>query len=194
MDKRSTAITTLLTLALCLAAAPAFAGQNETAVTMWGVFFNEPQNCTDGVCDEDDVFVDPVAPQTAVTYLAGTRIQANGGYSIGAAYEEGQTYGSLPFPANTVWDVDAAEIHLVIRSHGTFVPGVGDEQVTTFGEGCMDECVDVQFAVFRPADAGPDGVQSVPVMRFADLRAVPGSWATITRDGNGFRVALHSRM
>lgn len=170
-------------------------GFSKSAVTLWGVFFNEPEDCSDGVCGEDDIFVDPVAPMTSVTFLAGQRTRAFGRLAFGASYGEGSTIGALPFPALGLFDADAAEVHLIIRTHGRYIPGIADEQITTFDGGCdVATCEDLQFAIFRPADADPSGKQTTKVFRFSDLGEVPGAWATIWRESDGIRVAIHSRL
>ena len=187
-------ILTALTIALAFTGVSAQqVGNAGEAYTLWAVIFNAPEKCSDGVCDEDDVFVDPVTPETAVVYLSGLRVPASGVISIGGSYAVGQTYGALPFPATTIYDVEAAEIHLVLRSHGGFLPAVADEQITTFGEGCVtQDCQDMQFAVFQPGMQDENGEQQSPVLRFADLGSVPLAWATLFREEDGFRVAIHT--
>ena len=54
-------------------------------------------------------------------------------------------------------DSMAAEVHLVVRTHGPAVPGQVDEMINTFNGGCSDTfpnepCQDLQFAVFAPVD------------------------------------------
>ena len=185
----------LILLVLGLAAVPAAAEDNTgDAVTLWGVYFNNPGACSDGACGEDDIFVDPVPPMTAVAFLGGQRIQSNGRASYGASFGEGSTVGALPFPTTTLVDAQAAEIHLVLRSHGKYLPELADEQLTTFGGGCdVQECADIQFAVFRPGDADADGRQTTEVRHFADGTVVAGARATLWREADGIRVALHTR-
>ncbi|ANM30746.1 hypothetical protein ABI59_15915 [Acidobacteria bacterium Mor1] len=187
-------ILTALTLALAFTAVSAQQiPQAGDAYTLWAVIFNAPDKCSDGVCNEDDVFVNPVAPETAVVYLSGLRVPASGVISLGGSYAVGQTYGALPFPATTIYDTETAEIHLVLRSHGKFLPAVADAQITTFGEGCVtQECQDMQFAVFQPGLQDENGEQQSAVLRFADFGAVPLAWATLYREEEGFRVAIHT--
>ena len=166
-----------------------------TALTLWGVLFNEPQNCSDGVCGEDDLFVDPLPPRTSVVFLSGQRVPANGRLAYGASYGEGSTVGALPLPTLGLEDADAAEVHLILRTHGRYIPGLADEQITSFDGGCdVQTCEDLQFAVFRPADADPNGVQTTTVQRFSDGSSIHGAWATIWREADGIRVAIHSRL
>lgn len=185
----------MIPLVLVLATLPALAEDaTGDAVTLWGVYFNNPGACSDGVCGEDDIFVDPVSPRTAVIFLAGQRIQSNGRASYGASYGEGSTVGALPLPTRTLEDSQNAEIHLVLRTHGKYLPALADEQITTFGGGCdVQACEDVQFAVFRPQDADANGRQTSPVRRFADGAQVSGAHATLWREADGIRVALETR-
>lgn len=185
---------TFLTLILALASTATLAdnASDGGAFTMWAVIFNAPENCSDGICDGDDVEVNPGPPRTAVVYLAGMRVPASGATVVGGDFAEGQTYGALPFPSTTLEDVDRAEIHLILRSHGRYMPVAADAQITTFDGGCaMQDCTDLQFAVFAP---GEGSVQQVPVQRFADERAVPLAWATLYREEGGFRAAVHTDM
>ena len=186
----------LFAIALVLTALPAAAGDTTgDAVTLWGVYFNNPGACSDGMCGEDDIFGDPGPPMTAVVMLGGQRIQSNGRASYGASYGEGSTIGSLPLPTRTLVDAQSAEIHLVLRTHGKYLPELADEQVTTFGGGCdVQTCEDIQFAIFRPQDADANGHQTSEVRRFSDGAAVPGAWATLWREADGIRVALHTRL
>lgn len=188
----------LLALSAVLPPVPALAqdsGNGDSAFTLWGVVFNEPEDCSGGICDDDDVFSDPVSPMTAVLFLAGQRVQSNGRLAFGASLPEGATLGALPFPADSLFDADAAEVHLILRTHGDYLPGIADEQISSFGGGCeVQACEDLQFAVFRPQDVGPDGSQTTVVRRFSDGSAVAGAWATIQRETDGVVVTLHSRL
>lgn len=185
----------VIAVVLSLTALPAAAEEGTgDAVTLWGVFFNNPGACSDGVCGEDDVFGDPGPPQTAVVFLSGQRISSNGRASYGASYGEGSTVGALPLPTNSLIDAQSAEIHLVLRTHGRYLPELADEQITTFGGGCdVQTCEDVQGAVFRPQDADASGRQTSKVVRFSDGAEISDAWATLWREADGIRVAIHTR-
>ena len=183
----------ILMTALFLALLTLPATAQTDSVTLWGVFFNNPGACSDGVCGEDDIFVDPVPPRTAVVFLSGQRVPANGVASFGGGFGEGSTLGALPLPVTTLEDAQHAEIHLVVRTHGDFLPGIADDQITSFGGGCdVQECGDIQFAIFRPEDADANGRQTTVVRRFSDGAAVTGAWATLIREADGIRAALHT--
>ena len=183
-------------LLLTLVAPLSLAQSLGDSYTLWGIVFNEPQNCSDGICDEDDVKVNPVPPKTAVFYLGGLRVPPNGLAALGAYLAEDSSYGAMaPFPGQMLESSDDAEIHLVLKTHGGYVPGVADDQLTTFGEACTTrDCEDIQFAVFPPGGAGSDGVQHSNVYRFADFSSVPYAWATVFREEGGVRVAIHTNL
>ena len=119
------------------------------AYTVWWVVFNHPENCIDG-CDGDDV---------GSPAVDGTILWAAGGVVGNSGVEK--FYGYLP--ENTPPTVDVrrgsgiltnaggAEIHLVVRSHGPAIPGLVEEQITTFGGGCdINVCVNEQFTIHAP--------------------------------------------
>ena len=186
---------TLITL-LALATLPSFAGDyiNGDSYTMWAVIFNAPENCSGGVCNMEDV-INPGPAETALFYMGGTRVPPNGAFVLGGAVPENSSYGSEPFPTTMLYDSQTAEVHLVLRSHGKYLPGVADTQVTTALGGCVtQDCEDVQFAVFLPGEADANGEQRATVARFADGTTVPLAWATLYRDADGIRAAFHTNI
>jgi len=59
----------------------------------------------------------------------------------------------------------SAEVHIVLRSHGPAIPGIIDEQISTFEGGCIiffdpfteipddvGECGDIEFAIHPPVN------------------------------------------
>ena len=61
---------------------------------------------------------------------------------MAARLNEGDTAGSiLPTvfgqPAIGLLDAQAAEVHLLIRSHGPKIPGLVDQMISTFNGGCV---------------------------------------------------------
>ena len=124
--------------------------------------------------------------------MGGLRVPASGAAVGAGSFAEGQTYGALPFPSTTLEDADAAEVHVVLRTHGRYIPGIADEQITSFEGGCtMQDCADLQFAIFPP---GGGAVQRAAVYRFADGQPVPLAWAALYRDEGGIRAAIHTDM
>ena len=141
--------------------------------TAWWVVFNEPENCSDGVCGEDDIFVveDGIIPRDdagnramnfdgigtaniAVIHASGQYVD-DGSLAVSASLGEGDVPGILFGPG--LLDAEIAEIHLVLRSHGPADAELFADQISTFGGGCepMDAlpCDDQQFAMFLPPAA-----------------------------------------
>jgi hypothetical protein len=143
------------------------------AYTYWYVIFNMPENCSDGVCGEDDIFLPDGAPNTAqidtvkISALGGNGAIANGG---GHAVLTGTVFEGSPsgldvligpgglIPGYLLMDSEGAEIHIVVRNHGPALDG-GDlfDQLNTFTGNCIGldpdgtfECVDEQFAMHFP--------------------------------------------
>ena len=143
------------------------------AVTMWWVVFNEPRNCSDGECGENDVFNlddnedfilnDDGSPPFNQAGIEAAQISVN--YADGHVIDEGgaATFrGQLPVGDTSragigpgLLDPMKAEIHLVLRSHQQAIPGQVDAMTYTVNGGCAAEfpnppCEDVQAAVFMP--------------------------------------------
>jgi hypothetical protein len=127
-----------------------------SAFTVWWVVFNNPAACVMG-CDANDL-PNP-AVRAAVFYAAGF---VTGGDGVGTedgvgnvdAYIEA---GALPAGI----DIETgdglepgngfdAEVHIVVRTHGTISPGQVHKQIGTFNEGCTPTCANRQVAVFPP--------------------------------------------
>lgn len=125
------------------------------ATTVWFIVFNDPGGCIDG-CGEDDV-LDAIigANRAQVGVHFGTGHVAGGdGFSAAARLNEGDTTGAL-FGMG-LQDATAAEIHLVVRSHGPASALTGQqlsEALHSVDGGCAPDfgpntCGDSQFAVF----------------------------------------------
>lgn len=143
-----------------------------TVHTLWVVIFNQPENCTDPGCGNDDLS-NPDA-MADVTYGAGTVIGGAGRATLAGHRNEGDNSGSimqewLGLPEHGLIDARAAEIHFVVHSHGPKIPGLVDEMLHSFNAGCgpnfieglppvpeslgthgPNTCEDVQFAVHTP--------------------------------------------
>lgn len=150
------------------------------AYTLWYVIFNNPSACSDGVCNEDDIFIDPPpapvqfnaeqieAAQISVVSAgrgdvanATGRIQLHGGLDVGevptganrVVIGRAEDGALVPFsPVTGLTDAFAAEIHLVLQDHGMAHTDADDleRQLTEFQGACNPMCVDPQFAVFLP--------------------------------------------
>lgn len=135
------------------------------AYTLWWVIWNKPENCNATPCEDPD-FANPV--EAEVMYATGKVAGGSGKEKFSAHLKVGNDSGSindifgLP-PAGGLQDVETAEVHLVIRSHGPKIPGEVHNQIQTYGGGCqtelqpfteipdeVGECADIEYAVFLP--------------------------------------------
>jgi hypothetical protein len=139
-------------------------GLDQAAYTVWWIVFNNPANCSDGACGEDDIFIfdddgnivgpnlpGRAAAEISVVFAAGHVVGAAGNAGFAGHLQEGKIKGHVNF-GDGLTNVDGAEIHLVVRSHGPAVPGIVKEQISTFFGGCnpdpeLDPCEDQQFAI-----------------------------------------------
>lgn len=140
-------------------------------MTLWWVVINNPAACEyqggelDGVpCNMPDLFNPEV--QAAVLFADGDVVNAGGRATFTSRLYEGEAPGSiadlLGIPAISMFDANAAEIHLVVRSHGPAIPGQVEEQLGSFAGGCTEfmnppsvpategQCADIQFSVHQP--------------------------------------------
>jgi hypothetical protein len=126
------------------------------AYTVWWVIFNNPEFCQGG-CGLDDI-MNPArraATQVAVGYAAGHVVSQSGRANFSARLTVGDLSGfgngdSTPPPpfGPGLLDPMGAEVHLVIRTHGSQIPGLVDEQIHSFEGGCtINTCVDKQASI-----------------------------------------------
>ena len=130
-----------------------------TAATLWAVVFNDASACV-GECDDPDLF-DNAATMADLMFVAGSVADGQGRIRFAGRLGEGSTVGTIMplfgLPAYGVMDTDVSEIHLVVRSHGPVLPGLVDEQTSTFNGGCTgfgaefgapgpNECADLYYA------------------------------------------------
>lgn len=142
-----------------------------TAVTMWIVVFNRPEECASSPCEEEDLF-DPDT-EADVVYGAGHVVGGSGRLTLAGhlpqGANDGSLFGTLGLPAPGLQDIWGAEVHLVVRSHGPKLPGLMRDMIHTFNGGCThpgpgfpdplppelgaagpNECVDIAFAIHLP--------------------------------------------
>jgi hypothetical protein len=201
----------LALLLLLLSSSMALAGgKNETAVTVWLVIFNNPAGCATAPCMESDIFTDGNPAMAAVCYLAGQSVQANRRLSLSGRFAEGTNHGCIiPNDGGALLDADAAEVHSVLQQHGwSLMSGYGrEDQIGEFLGNCnpiaatspdpadYGSCADTQFSIHQPADADADGVSMNAVIRFPPaLTMVEGANSTLTREEDGIRFSLHTRL
>ncbi len=141
--------------------------------TIWWVIFNSPDNCFDGLCGLDDVFLldangqfsldadgMPIGNTPAREAAVISSLRATGNISN----DKGDAYFRAHLPIGDITDdvvfgpglLDPmkAEVHLILRSHGPIIQELLTEQLFTVWGGCPDPrdrspCDDLQIAVFE---------------------------------------------
>jgi hypothetical protein len=121
-----------------------------SSYSVWWVVFNNPSACVGG-CGADDLGRPEV--RASVLYAAGFVTGLSDTGNVTAHLEAGNLPSGLDVelgdglePGNGF----RAEVHLVVRSHGTTLPGIVDQQIGSFNGGCNVTCANVQSAVFQP--------------------------------------------
>ena len=138
------------------------------AYTIWWVIWNYPQECAfPGECDEPD-FKTPVIVGVDLLYAGGHVVGNNGKANISGHLNAGDASGSIFSDMGVkVGNTFSSEVHVVLRTHGPKVPGVVNEQISSYGGGCnpdivydpfsvypnaIGECADIAAAIFAPVD------------------------------------------
>ena len=122
-----------------------------TSYTVWWVIFNNPSACVGG-CGGDDL-PNP-AVRASVLYAAGFVTGMSDTGNVTARLEAGTPPRGIDIETGNGLRRGrgfAAEVHLVIRTHGLTTPGQVDQQIGTFNGGCAPTCANVQMALFAPA-------------------------------------------
>jgi len=150
-------------------------GLNPGAYTIWWVIWNKPGECIiPGECDEPD-FGQAVLVEVEVMYAAGHVVGNNGKGNFSAHLNAGD---DTPESMNTAFGFPSvgglhigntfdAEVHIVLRTHGPAVPGLVNDQISSYRGGCdtpflippftaypdeIGQCADVAAAIFAPVD------------------------------------------
>jgi hypothetical protein len=121
------------------------------AYTTWWVVFNNPENCSGGVCGENDLppFGGSPTVHASVLFATGHVVSDNGNASFGAWLGVGDTNGALFGPG--LVNIYTAEIHNIVRYHGDVLPAYMPAQISSFNGGCPpNSCYNVQAAPHRP--------------------------------------------
>ena len=116
------------------------------AVTVWWVVFNHPENCQTKSpfrCGPSDLSRPDV--QASVLYAAGHVIGGDGSAGYGAHLTAGDASGAILGSGLDPAQVNAADIHLVVRDHGSANPSLMPEQIHSF-DVCNTTCVNVQHS------------------------------------------------
>ena len=144
------------------------------AVTVWWVVFNAPGQCSDGECGENDIFnldadgkfilnddgSPPIngagleAAQISALRADGHVIDRDGAAQFRSHLPVGAVSEAIFGPG--LQKPMAAEVHLIVRTHGPAAAGKIDSMLYNINGGCEGAfpnppCEDVQFAVFKPA-------------------------------------------
>lgn len=127
------------------------------AVTNWFVIFNKPGECISagGACGEADVRDALTGGPNLAMVDVGFATGHVTGPQWGAAAHLDEGDPSATMLGIGLMDSMAAEIHVVVRSHGqasNLAPGEVAEAISSLMGGCgTNICGDPQFAVFPPA-------------------------------------------
>lgn len=160
-------------------------GLHPGAYTIWWVIWNNSGNCENGpdpadpeapwggLCGEADFGTSGV--DVDVMYAGGHVVGNNGKGNFSAHLNAGDETPESLIELFGLPDVEggglqvgktlSAEVHVVIRTHGPVVPGMVNEQISSYGGGCTTEypafsaypdmeghCADFAFAVFPPVN------------------------------------------
>lgn len=133
------------------------------AVTAWWVIFNNPEACSDGICNGDDLPQNGGAPEVeaAMIFADGQIVSDNGAARFTSRLSVADTSNAYAFETLGLTDVEQAEIHLVVRTHGQALED-GDlltAQLSTLNGGCENgseesglagpnTCSNIQSAIF----------------------------------------------
>lgn len=140
------------------------------AYTIWWLFFNRPENCSDRACGLDDIALldengerlldESGAPlpntrqreavQFSLLRATGSIVDEDGTAEFRAHIPLNDTLEAVVGPG--LLDPLIAEIHLVARTHGPAIPRQIHEQLNTAWGGCpegwpKEPCGDTQFAI-----------------------------------------------
>lgn len=115
----------------------ALSGVEKKAVySVWWVIFNNPAGCSgggEGVCAPSDVYPGNMTADVAVLNASGFITGTDGTAYFGGELDEGAPPAGLAGPGKgfgQLNDAMGAEVHLVIQSHGTPVPGTVAVEMT----------------------------------------------------------------
>jgi hypothetical protein len=124
------------------------------ATTNWFVVFNNPGACSDGVCGENDVQEAAMGfdngSMVGVHFATG-HIAGSSNWRSAASLSVGDDTGTgFGYP---LLNAREAEIHVIVRSHGSMATLVGGNVAAAIGSlmgGCdINTCGDAQAAEFR---------------------------------------------
>lgn len=116
-----------------------------TAVTLWLIIFNQPEQC-EGNCFDPDLFNPDT--QADVTFAGdGHIIESSGEATFSGSRNSGDNSGSIlgewfGLPEYGLLNPLGAEILFVLHNHGPVIEGLEDEMTSTFNAGCGPELME----------------------------------------------------
>ncbi|MDJ0590378.1 MAG: beta-propeller fold lactonase family protein [Pleurocapsa sp. MO_226.B13] len=161
------------------------------AYTVWWVVFNNPEFCVDG-CGSDDL--ERSAVNASSFWATGEVVGDESGGSFSVELLEGElpTGSDQVILGDGLEDSFSAEIHPVVRTHGSVIPELEEEQITTLNGGCPpNECENIQFAVF-PAVSDADPPLSQITVYFEGDDLVAGTIITEQYSDLGLTISTSS--
>ena len=138
------------------------------AHTLWVLVFNNPGNCSDDVCGEDDIFNEDgtlnvnqvIEVGLGIANGSGNVAKADGTTEFGARIPQGADLMALGHqvlfgdgfgPIVLTASPHDAEVHFIIQTHGQARGGPQLlEQLAYVDINCTPFCSDIQFAVHVP--------------------------------------------
>ena len=136
--------------------------------TLWAIVFNRPEECSDGVCGEDDIFNEDgtlnvpqvLAVGIAIANGSGNIAKADGTLEFGARIPMGADLAQLGHqvlfgdgfgPIVLTASPHDAEVHFIVQTHGQARGGPKLlETLNLEGSNCTPFCSDIQFTVHVP--------------------------------------------
>ena len=123
-----------------------------SAYSIWWIVWNDPSNCVDGVCgDQDEDFG---VEGNSVFYAGGFVTGEDGMANVSVHLEAGDLAEGIDvlIPGGLeLMNGFGAEIHVVLRTHGHIVKGMADLQIGSFDGACdFRNCHDHQATGFPP--------------------------------------------
>lgn len=127
--------------------------QPGNAYTLWWIIFDAPEGCAAGPgnCTLSDIFA-PGNPADATIFgpAAATLAGGTGKATFAGHVKPGDEPNFIDLGDGSLDDPLTAEVAFVVRNHGPALPGLVDEQLSTFNGGCPpNNCMNVQFGIFN---------------------------------------------
>lgn len=112
--------------------------------TMWVWVFNNPDGCNVRPCTLNDL--NNPAAEASLLFGDGRTVRADGTISFAAEIRVGDTKYAVAGPG--IGDPYAAEVKIIVRSHGQAIDGRAEEQRTQVAGGCdVNFCYNAQMSI-----------------------------------------------